>query len=510
MILLTVLAFVAFLVARANQRAALRRRRTDTLRYYLLTSFIDFLKMLLVVIALYCGLWLFVEIFPDWISTVRLIGIEEMLSRLAFYSKLFKLTSLIAISVLFGLYALGLWKRVPVFERYRKVTKRVYQFLTLLCCFTLLGFEAGSPAVALSLRVKRNRAEYGLLQQNIARTLDERVAGRLLRRVSDSFPPEYRADSLDRVGAADQKIRSLEGSYREIKENGGASPALGKFLADHPPVDDTGEQGPETRAELGSHPAEFGDERDRVNYREIENAEAALAVISKKTSSGGDGQELGEKVALELFKSAREHARDHFLLSITHEFPIFGPVSDIVSAALDKRAEASIRRNSARIASARIGNADEMDAEVSRSAESLAQSLTIKTTFQPHTREGQAVRSWQTELQQIDAYAATAPAQVVELKERAANAREMENFRDGLSHHWVVSRNSSDDPERLFVHAEMESSGALEDLKFLVKESPDGNTWEVYLPPDGSEKYGRRVGSIPTPTDVEVFECGCR
>ena len=510
MIILTVLAFVAFLVARASQRAALRRRRADTFRYYLLASFIDFLKMLFVIIALYGGLLLFVEVFPDRISTVRLIGLEEMLSRLAFYSKLFKLTSLIAISVLFGLYALGLWKTVPVFVQYRKVTKRVYQFLTLVCCFTLLGFEAGSPAVALSLRVKRNRAEYGLLQQNITRALDERVAGRLLRRVSDSFPPAYRADSLDKVGAADQKIRSLEGTYREIKENGGASPGLGKLLADHPPVDDGGEHGSQAGAELETNQAEPGDGRDRVSYREIEDAEAALAEISKKTSFGGDGRELGEKVALELFKSAREHARDHFLISITQEFPIFGPVSDVVSAALDKRAEASIKQMADRIASSRIDNANEMDAEVSRSAESLAQSLTIETTFQPRTREGQAVRSWQTELQQIDTYAATAPAQVVELKERADNAREMKNFRDGLSHQWVVSRNSSDDPERLFVHAEMESSGALEDLKFLVKESPDGNTWEIYLPPEGGGKYGKRVGSISRPTEVEVFECGCR
>jgi len=84
----------------------------------------------------------------------------------------------------------------------------------------------------------------------------------------------------------------------------------------------------------------------------------------------------------------------------------------------------------------------------------------------------------------------------------------VQNFRRGLERGWVVTRN----PEgKIFVHASSKG-GYLTDLRYLVKESPDGSSWTIYRPrpgPNGNQ-YGPRVGVIEKPRDIDVGDCSCR
>jgi murein DD-endopeptidase MepM/ murein hydrolase activator NlpD len=82
-------------------------------------------------------------------------------------------------------------------------------------------------------------------------------------------------------------------------------------------------------------------------------------------------------------------------------------------------------------------------------------------------------------------------------------------LRRGLEKGWVVTKNEGSG--KIFVH-ESESGGYLRGLRYLIEESPSGETWTVHLPAsnaDGTHRYGKTVGVIEKPSDVTVGECGC-
>ena len=89
----------------------------------------------------------------------------------------------------------------------------------------------------------------------------------------------------------------------------------------------------------------------------------------------------------------------------------------------------------------------------------------------------------------------------------ASHATMVEDLQRGLDNGWVVTRN----PEgKIFVHAS-EEGGVLSGLRYLIQESPDGNTWRVYRPVHTSSgtEYGRMVGVIEKPSNVSVGQCSC-
>jgi LysM domain-containing protein len=88
------------------------------------------------------------------------------------------------------------------------------------------------------------------------------------------------------------------------------------------------------------------------------------------------------------------------------------------------------------------------------------------------------------------------------------DSAKMEALRTGLESGWVVTRNSEG---TIFVHRS-DSGGILHDLKYLIKESDNGDTWTVYTPVltmDGRHQYGRKIGVMDKPGDVMVGECSC-
>ena len=81
-------------------------------------------------------------------------------------------------------------------------------------------------------------------------------------------------------------------------------------------------------------------------------------------------------------------------------------------------------------------------------------------------------------------------------------------LRRNLENGWVATRNPDG---KIFVHAQS-SGGMLSDLRYVIRESPDGQTWSVYRPIETSRgtRYGRPVGVMPRPPDVAVGECTCQ
>jgi hypothetical protein len=82
-------------------------------------------------------------------------------------------------------------------------------------------------------------------------------------------------------------------------------------------------------------------------------------------------------------------------------------------------------------------------------------------------------------------------------------------LRAGLAKGWVVTRN---DAGTVFVHAES-GGGFLSDLRYLIKENDDGNTWTLYEPDrnsSGESIYGRKLGSLAKPADTDITECSCQ
>lgn len=92
------------------------------------------------------------------------------------------------------------------------------------------------------------------------------------------------------------------------------------------------------------------------------------------------------------------------------------------------------------------------------------------------------------------------------LRPRSAESVTIEDFSEGLEQGRVVTRNP-EDPHRLFVHRARQLN-TLVDLEFLIKESPNGEFWTVYLPSERGG-YGRLIGKISRPSQVDIGRCDC-
>lgn len=410
-----ILAILVFLIARSKEAESRRRGRTKRFGYYLLVSFLDFLKMFLVVMVCYLGLLLAVEYWSDGISTGDLIKLEQYLSTIGSYCKLLKLTSPITLFLLVGLYVFGQARFVPALEKYKKTTKRAYQFVALLCSFTILGSQAGNPALTLSVQIKRNRKEYGVLRESIKNSLRERLASKLADRIVNSFPPPY-AHDLESAPKIDDDIRFLQRDYQEIKQNSGESKELRSFLAQHQPVTDVGV--PDSAADEHDVTPE---EVSTASYNDIKTSEAVVARLGQVASPDRSGLDAAKKLTLELFKSLRETTKKSLLDSFIKELPILGPISDVLSSALDKSVEGYIDQKADAIASSIPKDQKALDTSLSEGAESISRSINIETNPRILANERRALLEWRVEVTRITVLKVRAPMQVENAKAHAGD-----------------------------------------------------------------------------------------
>jgi hypothetical protein len=215
---LFVVAIVVFLIARSKERK-LTLWHASGFGYYLLVAFVDFLKMFLVAMVFYHAL-LLVTLFSGWISTGSLVKLEYALVTIQSYCSIFKIPSRYAFLVLLAVYWFGFATFAPTFADYRKKAKRVYQFVAMLCCFTLLGAEVGPPALTLAVQIRRNRHEYGVLRDSVRDAVGKQVTELLVQRIANGFPTPFPRD-VNAVARVDKNIRALEDDLRQINQAGG-------------------------------------------------------------------------------------------------------------------------------------------------------------------------------------------------------------------------------------------------------------------------------------------------
>lgn len=104
------------------------------------------------------------------------------------------------------------------------------------------------------------------------------------------------------------------------------------------------------------------------------------------------------------------------------------------------------------------------------------------------------------------------PAPYASVHQASQESSGVHELRAGLASGWIVTRNSSG---MLFVH-KSQSGGYLRNLRYLIRENsnPDGSaTWTIYEPAVssiGTHKYGRIVGVIDRPNNIDVGPCGCQ
>lgn len=416
----------------------------------------------------------------------------------------------------------------PAFEKYKKATKRTYQFVTMLCCFTLLGAQCGRPALTLSVKIRRNRQEYGVLQDRVRTALGVRVTEQLVKRIGDTLPPSP-AHDMASIGAIDQDIRSLAETYHTIRQAGGESQDLKEFLNNHPLAGEPDLSATEL-ADEAEETALRVEGLERKSYSDIKKSEEIIQQVEGNSPSSA-APDAVKKLTLELFKCLKDSGKKRLLESFIKELPILGPVSDILSSALDKSAQAYIDQRADKIA-ADIKERFDLEMNLSREAQSISRAIKVRIDERVIADEKRAVSRWQMETRTIVILKSRAAREVL----RAESARNppqpsassieastsvekpsrklsdddrMEELRRGIEEGWVVTRNSRADPYKLFVHA---SGGIiLTDLRYLIRESPDGGEWTVYLPQEsfGGSSFGRPIGTIPRPSGVSVGECDC-
>jgi hypothetical protein len=411
-----IIAILVFLIARSKERAARRLGRNRKIRYYLLVCFLDFLKMFLLVMVLYDGLLLFAEYWTDGISTGDLVKLEDLLSRVGSYCKLLKVSSPITLLLLVGLYATGQARFVPALERYKRMTRRAYQFVALLCSFTLLGSQAGAPALTLSVQIKRNRREYGVLRESVRKTLRERTATKLADRIANAFPPPYDSD-LASASKVDEDIRLLQRDYQEITENNGESGELRSFLSKHHPVTEV--EAPDLLVEENDIRPE---EISGASYKDIKGSEAAVSGLGQAEPPDKAVWDPAKKVTVELFKSFKEQGMKRLLDSYITELPILGPIKEVFSIAIDKAVQEYIDKRADAIASSIPKDPRALEASLSEGADSISGSVTIE--MNPHilANERRAVSEWQLEVKQITILKTRAPTEVEKAKAQAGDA----------------------------------------------------------------------------------------
>jgi hypothetical protein len=528
-----VVAIVVFLIAR-NKERKLRLWRASGFDYYLLVAFVDLLKMFLVAMVFYHAL-LLVTLFSGWISTGSLVKLEHASVTIQSYCSIFKIPSRYAFLVLLAVYWLGFATLAPAFADYRKRAKKVYQFVAMLCCFTLLGAEVGPPALTLAVQIRRNRHEYGVLRNSVRDAVGKQVTELLVQRIANGFPTPFPRD-VNVVATVDKNIRALEDDLRQIKQAGGDGKDLRSFLKRYPPAREAENARP-TVAQRDEESVDADIKAENFADKSYEDIKASRELVQKQAEESGPqdvGLQARKDLTLELFKSLREGLKSVLLDSYIRELPIVGTFHDMLSSAMDKSAKDYIDREADAIAASMPKDQNAMDRSLSEAARTVSASIKVEVTPRMVARCRRPLAEWNAEVKMVNTLTVKAPkeiqlAQARPMREPVRNAAQLdrlpprpkpvpvqddserlETFRRGVESGWIVTRNSGADREKLFVHRTSDGRG-LVDLKYLVKEEL-GGTWTVYRPREtfGGSEYGRRIGTIPRPPGVEVGECTCQ
>jgi hypothetical protein len=387
------------------------------------------------------------------------------------------------------------------------------------------------------VQIRKNRLEYGVLRDNVRTAVGERLTELLVQRIANGFPPFLPRD-VNAIATVDRDIRGLRDSLDRIRRAGGSGRDLRSFLDRHPPVDEV-DKTPLLPPPLDedSDKAEMKDaDISDKSYEDIKASEE-LVQKTREEKTPRDFRLQGRiDLTMELFKSVRESLKSAFLEEHLKELPILGIFHDLLVGTLDKTVEGFLNRKADALAASMPKATVNLDRALSEAAKEVAASVKVEVTPGMIARYKRPHAEWNIETKSVSVLKLRAlkeiqiaetrpfrhgPAQPAARRDRLPTVRRtapdedegeaLETFRRGLDSGWIVTRNSREDPSKIFVHRSSDPYYGLRDLKYIVRAEPDGS-WTVYRPRGGSggTEYGRRVGSMPRPLDVSVGECTCQ
>jgi hypothetical protein len=244
MVALTVAASIVLTAVFVVKKRQMKARGGKLLAFHFLDKSLDFLIPFTIIGSLFLLLSLFVSGTSDQTTIQRLIFFEKLVGFFKWFVSLFKIEPLVAIGLLIMFYLLSLTripskytsKLVPFFKKMQKIVKPVYMVFIILFSFTFFGTQAGAPSAKIRFRINEAEGKYGDLRQEVEQSVSREVARKLLEKVKDALPKDYR-DDLDEQNQYYIIVTNLRQDYQAFKDNYDRSDPVAEIFTRPPPPD---------------------------------------------------------------------------------------------------------------------------------------------------------------------------------------------------------------------------------------------------------------------------------
>ncbi|MGZ5441481.1 MAG: hypothetical protein ACXW5U_07330 [Thermoanaerobaculia bacterium] len=355
MAFLYIAALVLTLVALSRKRRLESVGETKAFGYALTRSSLEFLIPLDIVLAIYGFVYLVLPSQWEAMPIESLIRWEQRLETLRTVTGGLRLSAAAIFAVLFALWLLGLGR--PDVRRVRERTRdtvvktnrwisRGYVLLVLLGSFTLLGTRAGPISEEVRLKIKLTREGYASLRNDIDQALSEEVAYRAAERALNEMAPEYR-DVVASTPAVEKGIQELSAVYAAARDRYRiTSPAADGVIRASAVVVEVSERrrmlrrGEAARSSSPQPPP-------RVTLADVQAARKQISQFREERHARSTwfiSTEGSRDLIVHVPKLVTYATKTAILGSWKTSYPILEPLVDVVTKAIDERAEHAIDR----------------------------------------------------------------------------------------------------------------------------------------------------------------------
>jgi hypothetical protein len=378
----------------SHQRAMARRSCSETVYAKFLDHLFEWSVSLAAVLIFYHILLALLASGWRWITVGDLERLELSLGSAQIVINRYKPTWTTWMVVLVVFYLVGrMWigflaNDTPyrVFKKTRRLLHCLNTLVFLMASFTLLGFEPGKAASTLEINLRKERTDYGLLRRNIESALAAATINRAYDNLAKSLP--HGVDVANLAYELRQEELRLRSTYAEIqtKYNSGderISRLVNRFEVRQGAVDKAIRETEQhtTSAPIGGEEIELP---GTLTYEDLSRANGHVKELQEKFRPRVL-RLLEEPGAKEIVLKLPEGPIDHLfetLSPIVEANPMVKPIFDILRNTLNDAIEQAFRRKINNLTDSFIEHPEEVDTELPREAEELADSQPIKATLE--------------------------------------------------------------------------------------------------------------------------------
>jgi hypothetical protein len=210
----------------ANARRSRKQPKGSGFRYYLCEFGVLYLIPIGTAIAFYTLLGTYVSFFGGSLSLDQLVGLQRVFENVSkFFADNLKLNELKVLGLLVLVYIVSsviLATRKPrkigvgvarglhwLADVYTKFSGPIAAGLATLAAFSLFGMQLGASSTNLHPRIKIHQDGFAEVAKTVDSKLAEQVTSRLIDKISNAFPPDYR-DALRLPTTLDQSVSRLQ------------------------------------------------------------------------------------------------------------------------------------------------------------------------------------------------------------------------------------------------------------------------------------------------------------